>query len=155
MTAYIDTSVLAAYYCPEAMSDQAQQVLAKEVRPALSVLTEVELVSAVARKVRTGEIGKNHGHHVIALFTAHLDKGYYVRLNVNEHHWRLARDWISHFHAPLRTLDALHLSLAFSEGLELITSDKLLCSSANVLGVPARLLRSSNRGEYSPISRHT
>ncbi len=140
---YIDTSVLAAYYCPEPMSDLAQEVLSEVSRPALSVLTEVELVSAVSRKVRAGEIGKNEGHRITAQFTAHLDKGNFLRFSVEDRHWRLARDWIGHFHAPLRTLDALHLSIAFSEGLELITADRLLYVSAATLGVSARLLEVS------------
>jgi hypothetical protein len=35
---YIDTSVLAAYYCPEILSDQVQLYLSRQVKPALSFL---------------------------------------------------------------------------------------------------------------------
>ena len=45
---YIDTSVLVAYYCPEALSEQVQDFLSEQVKPAISTLTEVELFSAIA-----------------------------------------------------------------------------------------------------------
>jgi len=40
---YIDTTVLVAYYCPEAMSEQVQSFLGEQLKPAVSELTEVEL----------------------------------------------------------------------------------------------------------------
>ncbi len=43
---YLDTSVLVAYYCPEALSRQVQNLMREEVKPALSSLTEVEFFSA-------------------------------------------------------------------------------------------------------------
>lgn len=36
---YLDTSVLAAYYCPEELSKQVQNVLSEQVRPALSQMS--------------------------------------------------------------------------------------------------------------------
>ena len=48
--AYVDTSVLAAYYCPEPLSAAAQTELGQLASPTLSPLVEVELCSAVARK---------------------------------------------------------------------------------------------------------
>lgn len=49
---YVDTSVLVAYYCPEPLSVAVQQFLIEQPKPAISSLTEVELFSALARKVR-------------------------------------------------------------------------------------------------------
>jgi predicted nucleic acid-binding protein len=37
---YIDTSVIVAYYCPEALSDKAEDFLSKIDRPNISSLTE-------------------------------------------------------------------------------------------------------------------
>lgn len=39
---YLDTSVIVAYYCPEAFSRQVQDLLREQIKPALSLLTEVE-----------------------------------------------------------------------------------------------------------------
>ena len=47
---YLDTSVLVSYYCPEALSRQAQDILREAAKPCLSFLTEVELTSAVSKK---------------------------------------------------------------------------------------------------------
>jgi len=63
---YIDTSVLVAYYCPEALSEQVQVFLSEQVKPAISSLTEVELFSAIARKVRMGELGQSDGNRIIS-----------------------------------------------------------------------------------------
>jgi predicted nucleic acid-binding protein len=49
---YIDTSVLVAYYCPEPFADKAEEFLAKIDKPNISALTEVELFSALSRKLR-------------------------------------------------------------------------------------------------------
>ena len=138
---YVDTSVLVAYYCPEPLSQQAQAFLLEQESPAVSSLTEVEFFSAVARKVRTEEIGKVDGNRIIAQFSAHLDGGLYIQLPVHNHHWRLARGWIGLFTAPLRTLDALHLAIASAEGLTMVTSDRALHQAANSMGVDAKLLQ--------------
>ena len=65
---YIDTSVLVAYYCPEALSEQVQDFLSEQVKPAISTLTEVELFSAIARKVRMGDLGQPDGNRIVSKF---------------------------------------------------------------------------------------
>lgn len=49
---YVDTSVLAAFYLPEPLSERAERVVRSEAAPAISDLTGVEPFSAVPRKVR-------------------------------------------------------------------------------------------------------
>jgi predicted nucleic acid-binding protein len=44
--AYIDTSVLVAYYCPEPLSRAAEKSIRSAASPAISPLVEVELCSA-------------------------------------------------------------------------------------------------------------
>ncbi len=141
--AYLDTSVLVAYYCPESLSERVQSFLLEQEKPALSSLTEVEFFSAVARKVRTGEISNVDGNRIIAQFSAHLDTNLYILLPVLNHHWRLARGWIGLFTTPLRTLDGLHLAIASAEGLEMVTSDKALHMAAQALGVKSIFLPGS------------
>lgn len=137
---YLDTSVLAAYYYPEILSDQVQRYLSRQVKPALSFLTEVELYSAIARKVRSQEMEMADAKRIFATFQSHLDAELFTIIPVQNHHWRLARGWIGLFSTPLRTLDALHLSMASAEEMELVTSDKQLYRSAGILGVKARFI---------------
>lgn len=44
------------------------------------------------------------------------------------------------FDTPLRTLDALHLAVAASNNLRLVTADETLAEAANVFGVAVQLL---------------
>lgn len=136
----MDTSVLAAYYCPEPRSEAAQRGLVEAGRPSLSLLVEVEFHSAVSIKLRSGELDRAAANRVVSVFRIHLEEGHYARLPVDDRHFTLARDWIGRFDSPLRTLDALHLSLAFSADLPLLTADRRLASAAELLGVPHELL---------------
>jgi len=137
---YVDTSVVAAYYCPEPLSDKAGNFLTTHARPAISPLTELELFSAVSRKVREGELDKGSGSRITAKFLSHLDDFFYEILPIESHHYRLARDWLSQFSTPLRSLDAIHLAVASMEGATLVTADKGLARSSELLAVDAILL---------------
>lgn len=142
---YVDTSVLAAYYCPEAISEQAEELLRTHPRRAVSVLVEVELFSAVARKVRMGELNAADARRILGLFVSHLDQGLYARLSPKPEHWVLARAWIGRLDLPLRTLDALHLALAHCHGLRLVTADAALLRCAVALGAEALWVTSGAR----------
>ena len=137
---YIDTSVLVAYYCPEPLSEKAEKFLMSYLRPAISSLTEVEFFSAVSRKVRKKEIDIKDAARVTARFLTHLDSDNYTYISIEGHHYRLARDWVGMFKVELRTLDAIHLAVASSEGLTLLTSDQGLFKSARALAQEAILL---------------
>jgi uncharacterized protein len=142
---YLDTSVLVAYYCPEPMSDQVQDFLSNQVKPVISLLTEVELFSAIARKVRMGDLRRKDGERIIAKLLSHLDSDLFSIYSVQPHHWRLARGWIGLFKTPLRTLDALHLAIASAEDCELVTSDQQLVKAAEKLGVKVFSINASER----------
>jgi predicted nucleic acid-binding protein len=137
---YIDTSVIAAYYCPEPLSEKAEDFFISHLQPAISSLTEVELFSAVARKVREGSLDSSDANKITAKFLSHLDGSFYTLLPVLPNHYRLARDWIGQFHVPLKTLDALHLSLASSAGRTIVTSDRQIVTAAERLAVDVLLL---------------
>ena len=137
---YLDTSILVAYYCPESLSEQVEQLLRTQVRPALSELVEVELFSAVARKVREGGLTSVDAKRLMTQFLTHVQDGLYTRLSVEPIHFHRARDWISILETPLRTLDALHLAIADSKNLRLVTADKTLAYAANTFEVDVQLL---------------
>jgi uncharacterized protein len=98
---YVDTSVLAAYYCPEPLSGLAQRALQQQDGCAISWLAEIELVSAVARKVRTREMLAADARRVLALFQSHLEQGIYTRLAVASTHFAQAREWLATLTVPL------------------------------------------------------
>ena len=132
---YLDTSILAAYYCPEPLSRRAERVVRSVVRPAISDLTEVELYSALSRKVRLGELKSTDAGRIAAEFRAHVDGRLYRRIAIEPRHFEMAREWLGGFAIALRTLDALHLAVAASERLALATADRALARIARALGV--------------------
>ena len=137
---YIDTSVLAAYYCPEPLSGQAQRALHEEDERAISWLVEAELASVLARRVRAREVGPADGHRMLTLFQSHLEQGVYARLAVEAAHFAKAREWLATFKVPLHTLDALHVAVAALQGLPLLTADVRLAKACARIGVTARLI---------------
>ena len=46
-SAYVDTSILGAYYCPEPLSVPAEKALRQFKTPVISVLSEVEFLSLI------------------------------------------------------------------------------------------------------------
>lgn len=137
---YVDTTVLVAYYCPEPLSEKAEAFITAHTRPAISNLSELELFSAISRKIREGGLDRADGSRIVAKFLSHLDDLFYTKLIIEPHHYRLARDWIGQFTTSLRSLDAIHLAVASSEGVTLITTDEGLAKSAASLAVDAVLL---------------
>jgi uncharacterized protein len=138
---YIDTSVLVAYYSPEPLSEKAEAFLTEQQRVAISNLTELELFSALSRKVREEGLDRADAGKVGARFLAHVDSDFFEYLSVERQHFRLARDWVGLFKSALRSLDALHLAIAASAGIPLVTADLGLMKSARNLGVEAVLLK--------------
>lgn len=85
-------------------------------------MAEVELVSALSRRVRMREISQQDARAIVERFQADLDSGFYTKIPVETVHYNLAREWISRFNTPLRTLDALHLAIAFQNNIPLVTN---------------------------------
>jgi predicted nucleic acid-binding protein len=137
---YIDTSVLVAYYCPEPLSSQAQKILQQERDLAISSLVELEFASALAQKVRTREIRLTDGQRVLLTFQTHLEQGIFTRLAIERRHFAKVHEWLASFRIALRTLDALHIAVAATEGVSMITSDAELARACAKVGVAARLL---------------
>jgi uncharacterized protein len=137
--------VVVAYYCPEPLSRQAERIMRGQMRPAISDLTEVEMVSALARKTRTREMLHEEARRVVAEFLVHLETDLYARLTLGREHFKLAREFIGRFTTPMRTLDALHLAVAAAEGLRIVTGDEHLARSAKTVGLQAEWLRVPKR----------
>jgi predicted nucleic acid-binding protein len=140
-TAYVDTSVLGAYYCPEPLSSAAESALLGLRDPCISSLTEVEFTSLIARKRRLKELGGRQANQVLQLFGQHVAEGHYRRLPLGTEHFVRARELIASLTSALSTLDALHLSVALSAGIPLITADRDFVRAARRHEVAATLIK--------------
>jgi predicted nucleic acid-binding protein len=137
---YLDTSVLVAFYLPEPMNSKVQKLCSGLGVIAISGLSEVEFHSALARRIRVNELTKGDALKVLAQFKVHVDGGFYRMIAIEQRDYVLARDWLATFHTPLRTLDALHLATAYSNGLVVVTADKAFAASARHFGVKHELI---------------
>jgi predicted nucleic acid-binding protein len=127
---YVDTSVLGAYYCPEPLSATAEAALRAVDKPVVSLLTEVEFFALIAKKKRHGDFSETKARKILGEFATHLTGGYYRKMALNADHYLRARDLIAQFKTTVRTLDALHLAVAFNEKLSLVTADKAMAAAA-------------------------
>lgn len=137
---YLDTGVLAAYYCPEPLSNKVQKTLNRLAGPTISPLVELELHSALAMKVRNREMDAATAGQVAAMFQLHLADGHYRVVPIGAREYTLARTWIAAFNSPLRTLDALHLAAAFASDLTLISADRAMVRCTKQFGVKHELI---------------
>jgi uncharacterized protein len=72
---------------------------------------------------------------IMAEFRSHVGQNLFPVISVRPLHYQIAKNWIERFATPLRTLDALHLAVAFSNSLTVLTADRKLGDSARSLGV--------------------
>jgi uncharacterized protein len=129
-SAYIDTSVLGAYYCPEALSTTAEEALREVTAPVISLLSEVEFASLLSRKRRLKEIDERQAKDILDLFETHVAEGFYRRMSLTTEHFLKARQLVASAQSALRALDSLHLAAAISESLPLMTADRELAKEA-------------------------
>ena len=129
-TAYIDTSVLGAYYCPEYLSAAAEAALRQIKHPVISLLSEVEFCSLLSRKRRLKELTERQMGAVLNLFGIHVAEGFYRRVALTTEHFLSARKLVASTQSSLRTLDGLHLAAALAENLPLVTADQDLAKAA-------------------------
>ncbi|HET7921590.1 MAG TPA: type II toxin-antitoxin system VapC family toxin [Gammaproteobacteria bacterium] len=141
MRTYIDTSILGAYYCPEPSSAAAETALRSIGEPVISSLTEVEFCSLVAKKYRLGEFGESKARKILEAFTAHVADGYYHRLALTAEHYTRARSLVGALGTTLHPLDALHLALALTQKLPLLTADSILAAAARRHKVKTTLVK--------------
>lgn len=132
---YLDTSVLAAYYCPEPLSEKVEKIVISTDRPCISSLTEVELASAISCKIREKNLSPEDGNKIINQFQTHLTESFYRLITVEDRHYQTAKNWILQFAVPLKTLDALHLAIAAEGDFTLLTADRQLDISAKYFGI--------------------
>ena len=81
------------------------------------------------------ELTRQDGNLILSQFNLHLEDRLYRVLPVETRHYHIAREWIGRFDTALRTLDALHLAMAYSEDLTLLSADRHLLKAAEYFGI--------------------
>jgi len=137
--AYFDTSVIAPLYRPEALTEAAE-ALQQQYRPVISLLTEVELASTIARWVRTEELSDEHASLAGKTVADDLRLNVFERTALEDRHYWQARTWLQKGTTTLRTLDALHLAVAAENDWPIVTADKRLHQAAEALGCASQLV---------------
>lgn len=136
MTAYIDTSALAKWYLNEARSEEFAAWMQAEPETHISTLTVVEMRCLLARRRRNQEISCEIEQQIFATLQDDMSQGFLIRHPVDEESVLGALALLTLVSAhPLRTLDALHLSIARRLGVgRLVTADRIMISAGNAIG---------------------
>jgi uncharacterized protein len=129
---YVDSSALAKLYIPENDSDEVDAYLRGKVGLMISELAITEVLSAIACRKREGELSSAVANRIRDALLADADAGAFARLHLDPAvHRDAERLLLMTTSVPLRTLDALHLALAFSgAATHLLTFDRRMRDAA-------------------------
>lgn len=136
MILYLDTSSLVKLYVLEEGSLKMRAMVAEATMLATSSIAQVEARAALARRLRTGEMGGEEYRAARALLNAGWDRFYLM--DVSPLAIAAAGDCAERH--PLRALDALHLASAsllqerVGEPVTFASADLRLCEAARQEG---------------------
>lgn len=134
--AYLDTSALAKWYLNEAGSDAFVVFLQGLGSAVISSLTVTEMRSLLSRRRRMGDLSVEVESLLFAALLEDIDRGWLQRTVVDDARFAEATNLIARYpERPLRTLDALHLTLAHHAGVAVLaTADAVMADAAVSMG---------------------
>lgn len=139
---YLDTSLIIAAMTKEKSSPYVQAWLEKNSSDQSMLISDwnvTEVSSALAIKLRTGEITLDQRAAALALFNKYISERF-VLLPVKSVHFRIAARFVDRHTLGVRGNDALHLAVASEYGAMVCTLDRQLAEAGPALGVPTRLV---------------
>ncbi|WP_262917097.1 type II toxin-antitoxin system VapC family toxin [Salinibacter ruber] len=139
--------------------ERAEERLRALRPPVVSWLTDVELHSALAKKVRRGELAEEDAERVQDLFRTYMSHILYEVAAIEHGDFVQARQWIARMDTALRTLDALHLAVADRRGLEVLTADEGVADAGPTFELDVELMRAGDsscqgKGIKAEMCRH-
>lgn len=142
MIYYLDTSVIVAALVNESASERASAFLweaANTSRLVVSDWTLTEFASAIALKVRTGQLSSDYQPEIEQVFDALVSETFEL-LTIERRHFLLAAKLASQRAVNLRAGDALHLAISEEVRAELVTLDRRMAEAGAALEIRARLI---------------
>ena len=138
-TIYLDTSALAKWYLNEECSEQVEAFIREHAPLAISTLTKTEMRCLLARRRREGNLDTLLENRIYAAFLNDIQRGHLVKYQVVDTSLDMAANLIASLpQVPLRTLDALHLSIALDLGADTVaTADRIMALASRALELQA------------------
>ncbi len=135
-SAYIDTSALAKWYLPEARSEEFSTWIQQQKDTCISSLTVTEFRCLLARRQRMKNLSEAQVQQIYASFEQDVNDGHLRIYSVNDQQVQNAALLIDRLPAnALRTLDAIHLSIARDIPATILASaDRVMLDAGKILG---------------------
>ena len=134
---YLDTSALAKWYLNEPRSEDFAAWMQEQDDTHISTLTPVEMRCLLARRRRAGELSIALEQQAVITLQDDIVQGFLTLHPVADHQVYGAIVLMGRLNEHLlRTLDAIHLSIACDLGAKCLASaDRVMLQTAEALGI--------------------